>query len=416
MQLLKARATPGASLPMGILLLVLPIIAVGQFRGIALAATIGFILAITGYWRAHHRLPLPPLGRTLALALLPLLWCLVSATWSIEPGRAISTALTVGGFVLLGAMTAQAVAEEPPERINRMLRLLAWGLGIGIVLAFADHVTGNALRAAMRGLREAPPTLYYGLKPAVSTIALLLPLACSLRQMPRAVRIGLALAGLLTALVLHAEAAKIAVVLGLLVMAGAMWLGPWLARGIGLALAAIFISAPLLFGAILPQLPLERLPPTAAHRVLIWDFVLTRIAERPVLGWGGEASRTIPGGRDHFDTATLDRFGLTSDFSRAWFGQASRLPLHPHNAPLQVWLELGGVGAVLAALLIARLGWLAAASGPAAAGTLAAAATVGMLSYGIWQEWWIGLLLVLVVTFTGANRVAAVPKDAVSKD
>ena len=401
---------------MGILLLLLPGIAVGQFRGIALAATIGFVAAVVAHRRAHGHLPWPGLrdggGTTTLLALLPALWCLASAGWAEAPGRAAATALSVGGFVLLGSATARALSEEPPAALDRMLRLMAWGLGIGIAMAFIDQVTGNGLRAALRGMRQATETLFFGLKPAGSVIAVLLPLVPFL-PVPRLARVALVVGGLLTLLLLPASSAKIAALAGLLVLAAAWRLGPWVARGIGIALAAGFVAAPLVFGAALPRLPpLETIPPSAAHRILIWDFALARIAERPVLGWGGESSRTVPGGRDTFDAATLDRFGLASPASRAWFArkEAQRLPLHTHNAMLQVWLELGGIGAALVALLMLRLGWAAGASGPAGAGVLAAAVTVGMLSYGIWQEWWIGLLLVVAATFSGFNRLRAVSR------
>ena len=76
---------------------------------------------------------------------------------------------------------------------------------------------------------------------------------------------------------------------------------------------------------------------SAGHRLLIWSFVGTRISERPALGWGLDSSRAIPGGKYEIRP-----------------GQA-RLPLHPHNAALQIWLELGGIGALPAAALIALL-------------------------------------------------------------
>ena len=405
---MTARSPGGASRPMGILLLLVPAIAVGQFRGIALAATLGFVAAILEHRRAYGRLPWPG-GATTLLALLPPLWCLATAAWAEAPGRAATTALSVGGFVLLGAATARALSEEPPARLERMMRLLAWGLALGILLAFLDQVTGNALRAAVRGMRQATETLYFGLKPAGSVIAVLLPLVPFL-PVPRWARAAMVLGGLVTLLLLPASSAKIAALVGLAALAAAWPLGPWVARGIGMALAAGFVATPLVFGAALPRLPsLETVPPSAAHRILIWDFALARIAERPLTGWGGEASRAVPGGRDTFDIPTLDRFGLSSPGSRAWFArpEAQRLPLHTHNAMLQVWLELGGVGAALAALLVLRLGWVAGASGPAGAGVLAAAVTVGMLSYGIWQEWWIGLLLILVAVFAAFNRLRA---------
>ena len=96
----------------------------------------------------------------------------------------------------------------------------------------------------------------------------------------------------------------------------------------------------------------------------------------------------------------------------------SWLPLHPHNAALQLWLELGVPGAVLFALFAALL-WraLATARWPrlyaAATGAgLTVALVASFTTYGVWQEWWLGalclsLFLVLVMArVASANEVA----------
>src|SRR5690348_3874511 len=141
---------------------------------------------------------------------------------------------------------------------------------------------------------------------------------------------------------------------------------------------------------------------SAGHRLLIWSFVGDRIAERPLLGWGLDASRAIPGGKDEI------RPGL------------SRLPLHPHNAALQLWLELGLTGALLPALFVGWF-WLRLATVPwprlyaaAAGGSLAAALAVASGAYGIWQEWWLGtlgltLFAVLVMARTTGPPATATP-------
>ena len=124
------------------------------------------------------------------------------------------------------------------------------------------------------------------------------------------------------------------------------------------AYAAAIVSVLVIITAPLTFARLERLPAlaetadavklSAGHRLLIWSFAGDRIAERPLAGWGLDSSRTIPGGRDPI------RPGET------W------MPLHPHNAPLQLWLELGVPGAVLFALLVA-LAWYALAAARLAA-------------------------------------------------
>jgi O-antigen ligase len=93
------------------------------------------------------------------------------------------------------------------------------------------------------------------------------------------------------------------------------------------------------------------------------------------------------------------------------------MPLHPHNAPLQVWLELGVPGAVLFALLVALLWYaLASATWPllfsSAAGVSLTTAFVGCFAtYGIWQEWWLGALWFasfLILVMARVARLTAV--------
>src|SRR5205823_3722293 len=138
---------------------------------------------------------------------------------------------------------------------------------------------------------------------------------------------------------------------------------------------------------------------SAGHRLLIWSFTGDRIAERPVLGWGLDASRAIPGGNDDIRPG------------QKW------LPLHPHDAALQVWLELGAPGAALFAALLGLL-WLRLAVAPwprlyaaAAGGGLSAALAVAFAGWGIWQEWWLGTLSLALFAMMAMAR-AAEPRPA----
>ena len=77
---------------------------------------------------------------------------------------------------------------------------------------------------------------------------------------------------------------------------------------------------------------------------------------------------------------------------------AEPIPLHPHNAFLQVWLELGVGGAGLLAFFLVKIlilvqrvtrnHWEAAVC----YGVLTSGLTISSLSYGIWQSWWLGSL------------------------
>jgi O-antigen ligase len=133
------------------------------------------------------------------------------------------------------------------------------------------------------------------------------------------------------------------------------------------------------------------------HRLYIWDFAGKRIAERPLLGWGLDAARAIPGGRDEIKPGR------------------QLMPLHPHDAALQVWLELGLPGAALAAALLFWL-WcrLATAAWPrlyaaACGGSLTAAGAVLSAGGGVWQEWWLATLAFAAFAILAMARGADEP-------
>jgi O-antigen ligase len=64
-------------------------------------------------------------------------------------------------------------------------------------------------------------------------------------------------------------------------------------------------------------------------------------------------------------------------------GIDAALPLHPHNAALQMWLELGVA---------------------AAAGCFVSATVFALISYGIWQSWWLPALTIAGASMTLAYR------------
>jgi len=214
-----------------------------------------------------------------------------------------------------------------------------------------------------------------------------------------------AAAMMITVYALEGTTAKIALALSLPV-AALLYL---CRRGVSRIAAALAMLAILTAPLTLPQL--ARLPAvfatvdafkdSAGHRLLIWSFTGHRIAERPFAGWGLDAARAIPGGKVEI------RPGQT------W------LPLHPHDAALQLWLELGAPGAVLVALFVGLL-WLRLGEAPwprlyaaASGGSLFAATAIASSGWGIWQEWWLGTLgLALFATLVMARVAAPTPEGA----
>ena len=150
--------------------------------------------------------------------------------------------------------------------------------------------------------------------------------------------------------------------------------------------ATVMVAMPV--RSWMPDLPAS-VRTSVYHRLEIWRFVAERISERPLLGWGLEASRTLPGAQDPIDIGddALSKTGIKPP-------PLVRMPLHPHNGFLQLWLELGVVGVAIASVLLIQL--LAAIRrstlntielSPSFA-VVASAVVVLSLSYGLWQSWW----------------------------
>lgn len=124
------------------------------------------------------------------------------------------------------------------------------------------------------------------------------------------------------------------------------------------------------------------------HRLEIWQFSITKIMEKPIFGWGFDASPYIAQSSD------INSIG--------W----SLLPLHSHQFILQIWLELGAVGTLLIGLLVWRVFVYLEAIAKrnfTLAATMSASLTAFFiflsLSFGIWQSWLVSTIVFLSFLF-----------------
>ena len=156
--------------------------------------------------------------------------------------------------------------------------------------------------------------------------------------------------------------------------------------------AVLFVSAPWIsrHGVNLQSFGsnISVLPNSFQHRLGIWNFVSGKALERPLLGYGYDASRRLGRGSEKIQMVFTD-----GPLQRTF--EDSALPLHPHNTPLQIWLELGAVGVVLCVILLVTLTKTIVAlsfhplSSAMATATLTSFLSISSVSYGIWQKWWL---------------------------
>ncbi len=157
------------------------------------------------------------------------------------------------------------------------------------------------------------------------------------------------------------------------------------------SLSVVIISFSIPFGFSMIEAPMSQinslasLPGSAKHRIAIWKFTSDKVLEEPFLGWGMNASKSMPGGKD---------FLFTKDGKH--IGKA--LPLHPHNAILQTWLELGFPGVMLFVCLSIFIIMTSSNShrskfeSAIIFGQFITILGIANLSFGMWQAWWIATI------------------------
>ena len=120
----------------------------------------------------------------------------------------------------------------------------------------------------------------------------------------------------------------------------------------------------------------------AAHRMEIWDYISRYALQKPVLGYGVEATQAI------------------KDFDSPLLYTPINYVLHPHNFAVQLWIEFGATGAALGGALLCilteKFRTLPPYPARVAFTVLMTALLVFAISHGMWQGWWLGLLSFLL--------------------
>ena len=376
-----SRLSVSASWLAVLLLFATPTVAI--FAGLAVAPLFVLFALSLMLWR-RPALVWPAGKLPVGLAVAAAVWAGLSCLWTVaEPAAALRSVLACLALALLGVGglgAARRLTEPDRHRLGRALVAgVALATAVLLVEVASDYLLIRSLTAWRHGGLGPDNPQALESRGAVVVLLLLWPaLAVAGRVWRRVALPLLLLAG--AALIGEGKYASILALAG----GGAAALPVLAARRHGRALlaaglVAVVLAMPLI-GALLPsEAALERgeLFNSARHRVVIWHFALDRWAEHPLRGWGMEAARALPGGEEE---ALVTVAGTVHHYQR--------LPLHPHNGALQVWLELGLPGALLLAavlgLVVTRLD---AGAGPRAA-ALGAAVVVGCLSFGLWQGWW----------------------------
>jgi exopolysaccharide production protein ExoQ len=319
-------------------------------------------------WSAHSRVSLFALGEALVSALAS--FALLTALARVEPPRwfllVAAAAFAAAAVVVVAELSSEMAlrrslgTQAPAHVFNRTvmtLLIVYWPL----VIMFVRR----------------------GLKPVALILGIFLFIAV-VRAHSGAAMLGLATAVLMYGLTRVARRAALAVV----------------AVVLGLA----FVLAPVkgeLADSLLPTGFVDTLAPAHARdRIEIWQSFGEAIRRRPFLGTGFGTSVALAG-----DPVAAE---VPEGRRRVLLGVG-----HAHDQIVQIWTELGAIGALLAAAVAALVMWrLWRLPTPALAprlACLAAVVTIAAVGHGAWQGWWIAVLGVAILLFRLAGDTEEEP-------
>ncbi|MGE7418585.1 O-antigen ligase family protein [Methylobacterium tarhaniae] len=350
--------------------------------------------------RPLRALLVAPLATPVGMAALAFLaWCSLSLAWSPLPGLSLRT---LSEF-LPALAGAYLVARLAPPHLAAVAGPAAWMLVATCAYVVADLASGLVIREAL-GQRVAAFAFN---RPLLVMMLLAFPMTAFLAASGRR-----GLAALVAACLAVAAWRSVsgATVLGLATGALTVCALRWLPARAGLGLTGAALLGALVLAPVEGDL-LARTMPDALHQRLAGSSTRARVAIARSFGaavaadpWRGAGYGTS--GRFQ-DAPVAERIEPEMRFMLA-VG-------HPHNSFLQVWAELGIVGATLAALVLVLtlrmlLAWKAVARSAALA-LLAAAGIVAFVEHGAWQAWWTAGLGAAIAWLRALHYQSEAPKN-----
>ncbi len=349
--------------------------------------------------------PSPP---RLLVVLLATLICygVLSSLWSVSAKLSLELAAQLAGLFVAGLVLTDAACRLDDDARGFFERAFLAGFALGVAFLVSENLTGASILSYLGHLAPVqailgvprPIGLYSHFNRVDTLVGFLVWPAAMLvdRRGKGWLAFLVVLIAFVPVLIGHSGTAKVAYVVGAVVYFSARSWPRYAPLVIGALVVLDLMFAPVaMHSHVLGRLQ-SLLPKDAAyslgHRLEIWDFSIDQIHARPIFGWGLNSSRDIPGGHATFRP------------------NAELMPLHPHDMALQVRLELGLPGVLLAIAIVLVLTAAAARSRgghlerAAALALMASAATNSLTGYDLWHPWWLSFLWLSAAIVNGAAR------------
>ncbi len=353
---------------------------------------------IIKYQGKVSRLPILNILPLFILFLLLLLGGL-STVWSFVPLSSFKAFAGTAVSFVFAYFLFSALSEPHPELFKKVNKVLVLSVTIlSSVFIYQTFVSVLNIKYLATFIE-----INNQLKPSGSIIGLAIFVVCAYSWINNEKLLAIFMFIILSMLVYLSlcQTAQYSLIFSLIVFGLSYMLPRWVTMMAAISSFLYMILAPLIFMYILPPSTILNSPllnkvvnESLYHRFLGWEFYSFKIFDRPFLGWGAESSRHIQ-----------DNAELAKGFSNL---------LHPHNASIQAFVEMGLLGGLLISLLFPALFLLVLKkvkdplSVAVCNSTLAFAFIAAEVTHNIWHSYWISwscLVAGLVILFVKTREV-----------
>ncbi len=341
----------------------------------------------------------------IALPAVFVLWMLVSVLWTPEKRLAFG-AIALYSTVIPATLIAVACAGQIPAALRRPIALaFAVAVAVAAWVSFEEILTNHFFRRVLNTYipLTRPKSIQlradsgwilalqsFATNKNVAALmfmfwpALLISRMLARRPVEQWFRFATVAALTCAVLLSDHETSKLALVVSGVMFAVALW-----SRRIAFGMVVFgWVAATLLivpFSLITYRLgahTVEQIQFSGRHRVVIWGQTSERVLMRPLHGYGLASTRVIDETAAPAAKAVIPGTNIPSGIN-----------VHSHNMFLQIWHEIGAIGALLMMLAgLPVLGWLRTRSDQTAPYLLAAftaAVCIASLSWSLVAVWFV---------------------------